>query len=61
MSAWWWVLIGLAAWSGAALAAGLLLSGFFRHSSQARDALDAQELKTLADCEEPPQDGPRAA
>ncbi len=43
MGAWWWVLIGLAAWSGVALAAGLLLGGVFRRCSQARDALDAQE------------------
>ncbi len=61
MSAWWWVLIGLAAWSGVALAAGLLLGRVFRRSSRARDALDAQERKTLAERAEPPQGGPRAA
>jgi hypothetical protein len=42
MDAWWWVAIGLLAWLGVSLAAGLLLSPFFRRSSQARDALDAQ-------------------
>jgi hypothetical protein len=61
MNAGWWVAIGLAAWFGVAVAAGLLLSGFFRRSSQARDALDAQEQKTLAERGVPPQDGPRAA
>jgi hypothetical protein len=42
MGAWWWVLIGLAAWLGASLAVGLWLGPFFRHCSQTRKALDAQ-------------------
>jgi hypothetical protein len=61
MSAWWWVSIGLAAWFGVSLAVGLLLGRVFRRSSQAREALDAQERETLAERQEPPQDGPRVA
>lgn len=61
MSAWWWVPIGLAAWFGIALAVGLLLGPGFRHSSRARDALDAQTGETPSGRDEPPQDGPRAA
>jgi len=61
MSAWWWVLIGLAAWFSVSLAVWLLLARFFRHAAQARDALDAQAGKRLAERQEPPQDGPRVA
>jgi len=61
MSAWWWVMIGLAAWLGISLAVGLLLARFFRHAAQARDALDALAEERLADRQEPPQDGPRVA
>ena len=42
LNAWWWVAIGLAAWFVVSLVVGLLLGPFFRHSSQAREALDAQ-------------------
>ena len=42
LNAWWWVAIGLAAWFVLSLVVGLLLGPFFRHSSQAREALDAQ-------------------
>jgi len=61
MSAWWWVLIGLAAWLSVSLAVGLLLARFFRHAAQARDALDAQGEERIAERREPPQDGPRVA
>jgi hypothetical protein len=61
MSAWWWVLIGLAGWLSVSLAVGLLLARFFRHAAQARDALDALAEKRLAERQEPPQDGPRVA
>jgi hypothetical protein len=42
MDAWWWVLIGLAAWLAVSLAVGLGLGPMFRHCSQIRKALDAQ-------------------
>ena len=61
MDAWWWVAIGLLAWLGVSLAAGLLLGRFFSRSSQARDALDAQEGGTLAERQDPPDDEPRVA
>lgn len=61
MDAWWWVAIGLLAWFGVSLAAGLLLSPFFRRSSQARDALDAQAGETRAERQDPSEDGPRVA
>jgi hypothetical protein len=61
MDAWWWVAIGLLAWFGVSLAAGLSLGRFFRLSSQARDALDAQAGGTLAEPDDPPEDGPRVA
>jgi hypothetical protein len=61
MSAWWWVLIGLAGWLSVSLAVGLLLARFFRHAAQARDALDARAEERLAERQEPPQDGPRVA
>jgi hypothetical protein len=61
VSAWWWVPIGLAAWFGIALAVGLLLGPVLRHSSRARDTLDAQMRETPSGRDEPPQDGPRAA
>jgi hypothetical protein len=48
MSAWWWVAIGLVAWFGVALAMSLLLSPFFRRSSQTRESLDAQIAGALA-------------
>ena len=60
MSAWWWVAIGLAAWLGAALAMGLLLSPFFRRCSRAREALDAHVVETLAGRQQPPGNGPAA-
>jgi hypothetical protein len=56
----WWVAIGLIAWFGASLAVGLLLARGFRRSSQAREALDAQERETLAG-PRAAQDGPRVA
>jgi hypothetical protein len=61
MSAWWWVLIGLAGWLSVSLAVGLLLARFFRHAAQARDALDARAEERLTERQEPPQDGPRVA
>jgi len=45
MNPWWWVAIGLAAWFAVSLPVGLLLGPFFRYSSQAREALDAQAKK----------------
>jgi hypothetical protein len=57
MSTWWWVAIGLAAWLGAALAMGLLLSPFFRRCSQVREALDAQVAGTLTGRQQPPGRG----
>ena len=53
----WWVAIGLIAWFGASLAAGLLLAQVFMRSSQAREALDTQERETLAEGQEPPRMG----
>ena len=61
MNTWWWVAIGLVAWFGVSLAVGLLLGRFFRHSSQVREALDAQAGEALAERQEPPQEGPRVA
>jgi hypothetical protein len=61
MTAWWWVAVGLLAWFGISLAAGLLLGRVFGRSAQARDALDALEGETLAERQEPPGDGPRVA
>jgi hypothetical protein len=61
MNTWWWVAIGLIAWFGVSLAVGLLLGRVFRRSSQVREALDAQERETLAERQEPPQEGPRVA
>jgi len=61
MNTWWWVAIGLIAWFGVSLAVGLLLGRDFRRSSQVREALDAQERETLAERQEPPQEGPRVA
>jgi hypothetical protein len=61
MNAWWWVAIGLVAWFGVSLAVGLWLGRAFSRSAQAGDALDAQEGVTLAERQEPPQDGPRVA
>jgi hypothetical protein len=61
MNAWWWVAIGLVAWFGVSLVVGLLLGRVFSRSAQARDALDAQQGMTLAERQEPPQDGPRVA
>jgi hypothetical protein len=61
MNAWWWVPIGLVAWSGVSLAVGLWLGPVLRRASQAREALDAHMRATLAGHKEPPQDGPRAA
>jgi hypothetical protein len=57
MSAWWWVTIGLVVWCGLALATGLLLSPFFRRSSQTREALDAQVAGTLTGRHQPPGNG----
>jgi hypothetical protein len=42
MNVWWWVPIGLVAWSGVALAVGLLLGPGPMRSAQAREALGAQ-------------------
>jgi hypothetical protein len=61
MNAWWWVATGLIAWFGVSLAAGLLLGRVFRRSSQVREALDAQERETLAERQDPPEEGPRVA
>jgi hypothetical protein len=64
MSAWWWVLLGLAAWLGVSLAVGLFLGRLFRHAARVRDAQDAQDAQAqqrLAERQEPPQDGPRVA
>jgi hypothetical protein len=61
MNAWWWVPIGLVAWSGVSLAVGLWLGPVLRRASQAREALDTLMRETLAGHQEPPQDGPRAA
>jgi len=67
MNAWWWVLIGLVAWFGVSLAAGLILGPVLRRASQAREVLDAGTGETPAGHEKPPQnghsprDGPRAA
>ena len=58
MNAWWWVPIGLVAWLGVSLAVGLLLGPVLQRSAQARDALDAQVGETLAEPQEPPEDGP---
>ena len=40
MSAWWWVVVGLAAWVAFSLPVGLLLGPLFSRCSQAREALD---------------------
>jgi len=61
MDAWWWVAIGLLGWFSVSLAAGLWLGRFLSRSSQARDALDARESETLANRQDPPEDGPRVA
>ena len=61
VSAWWWVPIGLVAWFGVSLAVGLFLGPVLRRASRAREALDAREGETLAEPQEPPEDGPRVA
>jgi len=67
MNAWWWVLIGLVAWFGVSLAAGLILGPVLKRASQAREALDTDPGEAPAGREKPPQnghsprDGPRAA
>jgi hypothetical protein len=61
MSAWWWGAIGLVAWCGLALVAGLLLAPFLKDAAQAREALDAQLGETPHERDKPPQDGPHAA
>jgi hypothetical protein len=58
MSAWWWVAIGLVAWLGVALAMSLLLSPFFRNSSQTRESLDAQIAGALAGRQQRSGSGP---
>jgi len=40
MNAWWWVPIGLVAWSGVSLSVGLWLGPVLRYCSQAQEALD---------------------
>jgi hypothetical protein len=40
MDAWWWIPIGLVAWSAVAAAVGLWLGPVLRSCSQAREALD---------------------
>jgi hypothetical protein len=40
MNAWWWVPVGLVAWSGVSLAVGLWLGPVLRYCSQAQEALD---------------------
>ena len=57
MNAWWWVLIGLVAWFGVSLAAGLILGPVLRRASRAREALDADPGETPAGREKPPQNG----
>jgi hypothetical protein len=61
MNAWWWVPIGLVAWSGVSLAVGLRLGPVLRRCSQAREALDAQVPQTPAGHPAPPHVGPLAA
>jgi len=61
MNAWWWVPVGLAAWLGVSLTVALLLAPVLKRSTQAREALDAREGETLAEPQEPPEDGPRVA
>ena len=48
MNAWWWVLIGLAAWFAIALVVvGLWLSPVLRRSSHERDTLESQAREAL--------------
>ena len=48
MNAWWWVLIGLAAWFAVALAVvGFWLAPVLRRSSQERETLESQARKAL--------------
>jgi len=48
MNAWWWVLIGLAAWFAVALAVvGLWLAPVLRRSSQERETLESQAREAL--------------
>jgi hypothetical protein len=61
MNAWWWVLVGLAAWSGVSLAVGLWLGPVLGRSSRALEAPNVHTGETLAGHLEPPQHGPRAA
>jgi hypothetical protein len=49
--------IGLVAWLGVALVMSLLLSPFFRRSSQTRESLDAQIAEALAGRQQPPVSG----
>jgi hypothetical protein len=61
MNAWWWVPIGLAAWSVVSLAVGVWLGPVLRRSARTRDVLDAQMGQSPAEPEKPQQGGPRAA
>ena len=42
MDVWWWVPIGLAAWSLASVAIALCIGRVLRRSSQVRESLDRQ-------------------
>jgi hypothetical protein len=62
---WWWVPIGLAAWSLLAIGVAMLVGPVLRHSSRARESRDQElldsELQETADKREPPQDERQAS
>jgi hypothetical protein len=61
MDAWWWIPIGLVAWSAVAAAVGLWLGPVLRSCSQAREALDQHMAEILAMPQKLPQNWRQAA
>ena len=46
MDPWWWVPIGLAAWSLVAVVMGLCIGSVLKRSSETRESLDQQSRET---------------
>jgi hypothetical protein len=62
MDAWWWIPIGLTAWFALSVAVGLWLGPVLKSCSQARKALDQQQMaEILAVPQELSQDWRQAA
>ncbi len=65
MNPWWWVPIGLAAWSLVATGVAVLVGPVLRHSARVRESHDQElldsELQDTPDKREPPHDERRAS